>query len=48
MHKVRLICRKCGLKFTAEVLDEDEAEDRRRRSSPVRCPHCNSTEIERC
>ena len=48
MKKVKLICRKCGHKFTYEILEEGEAEEKRLNTSPVRCPQCRSTEIEQC
>jgi DNA-directed RNA polymerase subunit RPC12/RpoP len=45
--KVRFICRKCGCKFTADVLEKGEAEEKRVPTSPVRCPECGGTSVER-
>ena len=40
MKKVKFICRKCGNKFVIDVFEPGEAEERRKPSSPVRCPEC--------
>jgi DNA-directed RNA polymerase subunit RPC12/RpoP len=45
--KVSFICRQCGEKFTAKIVEKGEAEEKRLRTSPVRCPRCQSTSIER-
>jgi hypothetical protein len=47
MITVRFICKNCGEGFTAPVFERGEAEAKRMPSSPVRCPKCNSTAIER-
>lgn len=46
MTKVRFVCRKCGHRFTAEVCEKGEAEERHVPSGPVRCPQCRSTAVE--
>jgi len=43
----RLICKKCGHKFTAEILEKGEAQEKRLSTSPVLCPKCRSAELER-
>lgn len=40
MRKRRFVCEKCEESFVVEVLEEGEAEAKRIRSSPVRCPKC--------
>ena len=40
MRKIRLICKKCGHKFTAEVLEPGEKKEKRITSHPIRCPEC--------
>jgi len=47
MIEVRVICRQCGKKFTATILEDGEAEHKRVRTSPVSCPRCRSTDIEK-
>jgi predicted Zn-ribbon and HTH transcriptional regulator len=46
MKNQRLICKKCGYHFQAEVLEEGEAEEKRIRPAPIRCPKCGSQDIE--
>ena len=44
----RFRCRNCGKKFEAEILDEDEQRETRRRNqptSPIQCPECCRTDI---
>lgn len=41
------MCRKCGYKFEAEVLEEGEAKEKKIRPVPVQCPRCHGTDIER-
>jgi len=38
MIKRKFICRHCGNRFVAEVLEPGEAEEKRIRPVPVRCP----------
>jgi DNA-directed RNA polymerase subunit RPC12/RpoP len=47
MIKRKFICKNCGERFVAKVLEPGEAEEKGIRSAPVRCPNCGSTEIER-
>lgn len=45
---VRFRCRNCGHRFEAEVLDEDEQREARRKgepTSPIHCPACKRTDI---
>jgi len=48
VNKVRFICRNCGHRFSADIVEEGEAEEKRLRTSPVRCPECGRTSVERC
>jgi predicted Zn-ribbon and HTH transcriptional regulator len=41
-----LKCQICGKQFEAEMLDRDNPNERRRHGTPIRCPKCNSTQIE--
>jgi DNA-directed RNA polymerase subunit RPC12/RpoP len=43
----QFICKNCGHKFTAEVFEKGEAEKKGLNTSPLRCPKCNSTYVER-
>ena len=47
MVKAKFICKKCGRKFTVEIFEEGEAQEKRFSGSLVRCPHCQSTAVER-
>lgn len=47
MIKRQFICKNCGHKFIAEVLEKGEAEEKGLIAGPVRCPKCNSTSVER-
>lgn len=47
MIKRQFICRDCGNKFVVEVFEPGEAEEKRIRPVPVRCPQCGSTDLER-
>jgi rubredoxin len=45
---VRFRCNNCGHRFEAEVLDKNEQEEaqrKRRPTSPVQCPECKRTDI---
>jgi len=46
MVRKKFLCRRCGRAFVKEVFEEGEAEEKRLRASPVKCPHCGSYEIE--
>ena len=39
-------CQHCNHRFEAEVLDDDEPQERNRRGSPLRCPVCNYSLLE--
>jgi DNA-directed RNA polymerase subunit RPC12/RpoP len=47
MIVVVLKCQMCGKQFEAELLDRDDPNERHRHGMPIRCPRCNSSEIER-
>lgn len=47
MKRVRLICRSCGHKFVAEVIEPEEVRERQVPTKPVRCEKCGSTSVER-
>lgn len=47
MITVRFICKNCGERFTAQILEKGEAEAKRMPTAPVRCPKCGSSAIER-
>jgi DNA-directed RNA polymerase subunit RPC12/RpoP len=47
MIKRQFICKNCGHKFTAEVFEKGEAEEKGLIAGAVRCPKCNSTSVER-
>lgn len=40
MKKVRYLCKKCGLRFVAEVLEPGEAEEKRLSTRQVLCERC--------
>jgi rubredoxin len=47
---IRFRCLNCGHRFEAEVLDEDEKREARRRNqptSPIQCPECRRTDLRR-
>jgi DNA-directed RNA polymerase subunit RPC12/RpoP len=49
-EQVGFRCLSCGDGFVINVLDKDEARERRRLHlpvGPVRCPQCESTNVER-
>lgn len=41
MKKKRFICRRCTESFVIEVLEPGEAEFKKIRPAPVRCPKCD-------
>jgi DNA-directed RNA polymerase subunit RPC12/RpoP len=43
---VVLKCQMCGKTFEAEVLDDDDPQERDRPGNPIRCPQCNSPRVE--
>ncbi len=47
MMTVRFIYKNCGQKFTTQIFEKGEAGEKRKPTSPVRCPKCNSIEVER-
>ena len=47
MITVRFICNNCGESFSAQIFEKGEAEEKRVPTSPVRCPRCGSTAVER-
>ena len=47
MKKIGYICRQCGEKFTADILEPGEAEEKRIRPARVSCPLCGSKAVER-
>ncbi|WHZ25330.1 MAG: hypothetical protein OJF51_000125 [Nitrospira sp.] len=40
MVKASYFCRRCGAKFSIDVFEEGEAEEKRIPSGPVRCKDC--------
>lgn len=47
MVVVELKCQSCGNKFETQVLDRENPREQRQLGSPVRCPKCRSSFIER-
>jgi len=47
MITIRFICKNCGEKFSAKVFEKGEAQEKRLPTSPVHCPKCRSTAVER-
>jgi predicted Zn-ribbon and HTH transcriptional regulator len=47
MFRRQFICKNCGHKFTAEVFEKGEAEEKGLVPVPLRCPKCNSPSVER-
>lgn len=46
--KVRYRCNNCGHRFEAEILDEREKEEARRKNQPtykIQCPTCKRTDV---
>jgi hypothetical protein len=48
MKEAKFVCKKCGHRFTAVIYEEGEPEHKRVQGSPVQCPRCKSTSVERC
>lgn len=48
MVRAELKCQMCGKHFEAQMLDEDDPNDRHRirMAAPVRCPQCHSSQVE--
>jgi DNA-directed RNA polymerase subunit RPC12/RpoP len=46
MKKVRYVCKKCGHRFIAEVLEPGEAEEKRLSTRPILCERCGGS-VER-
>jgi len=46
MKKQKFICQDYGEVFTVEILEPEEAEEKRIRTAPVRCPKCGSTNVK--
>lgn len=47
MLLVELKCQRCGHRIEATVIDRDNPKERRDSGTPVRCPECHSTLLER-
>lgn len=47
MRDQKFICRKCGCKFAVKIYEEGEVEEKKVQGSPVICPRCHSSDIER-
>ena len=47
MVKRQFVCRNCGHKFTVEVFEKGEAEEKGLKSFPVQCPQCKSLNVEK-
>ncbi len=46
MKKQRFICQNCGEVFTVKILEQGEAEEKRIKTTSVKCPRCGSTNIK--
>jgi len=46
MKKQRFICQNCGEVFTVEIFEPGEAEEKRIRPIPVKCPKCGSMNVK--
>ena len=46
MIVAKLKCQMCGTHFEVEILDKDDPQEKYKPGSPVRCPKCNSPEVE--
>lgn len=47
MLVVEMKCQMCGTRFEATILDPENPAEARERGRPVRCPTCNSMQIDR-
>lgn len=47
MIRANFICKRCGHKFTMEIFEKGEQEEKRLSGSPVKCPNCGSSSVER-
>lgn len=45
-QKVKYVCRKCQFEFEQEIITQEEADSKRIKIFPIRCPRCNSDFIE--
>ena len=41
MVRKKFICTQCGHKFEADIVEREEAEEKRISTRPIRCPKCN-------
>jgi len=46
MKKQRFICQNCREVFTVEIFEPGEAEEKRIRPVPVKCPKCGSMNVK--
>ncbi len=46
MKKQRFIYQNCAEVFTVEIFEPGEAEEKRIRPVPVKCPKCGSTNVK--
>jgi predicted Zn-ribbon and HTH transcriptional regulator len=46
MKRKRFICKDCGFKFEEDIVEQDEARERNLCTSPVKCKHCGSQNVE--
>lgn len=40
-------CQMCGRRFEVELLDREDPRERHMPGAPVRCPNCNSQQVEK-
>jgi DNA-directed RNA polymerase subunit RPC12/RpoP len=45
MITVRFVCKNCGERFTTQIFEKGEAEEKRVPTGPTRCPKCGSTDV---
>jgi transposase-like protein len=46
MRKARYICRECGKVFEVEIVEADEAREKKIPTRPVICINCKSGNVE--
>jgi hypothetical protein len=46
MKRKRFICKDCGCKFEADIVEQDETRERNLCTLPVKCKHCGSQNVE--